>query len=88
MNQKLPQKSNLAAQPDEDRPVGCSPDPTHSAMTKAGLVQRRDTVRKLRELVKKAEKGDKKVLPEIREMLEERTELAWQLRNLAGWAAD
>ena len=47
---------------------------------------RRDTVRKLRELVKKAEKGDKKVLPETREILEERTELAWQFRNLAGLA--
>jgi hypothetical protein len=86
VNQKLPHKSELAVQPYEDRPVGCPPDPNLSAMTKAEIDARRDTVRKLRELVKKAEKGDKKVLPEIREILEERTELAWQFMNLAGLA--
>ena len=86
VNQKLPQKSSPAVQSYEDRPVGCPPDPNLSAMTKEELDQRRDTVGRLRELMRKAEKGDKKVLPEIREILEERTELAWQFRNLAGLA--
>ena len=86
MNQNLPQKSKSAVQSYEGRPVGCPPDPDLSAMTKEELDQRRDTVGRLRELMKKAEKGDKKVLPEIREILEESSELPWRFANLAGLA--
>ena len=86
MNQKLLQKSNSAVRPYEDRPVGSPPDPDLSAMTKEELEQRRNTVGRLRELMKKAEKGDKKVLPEIREILEQSPELPWRFANLAGLA--
>jgi hypothetical protein len=84
VNQKLPQKSNPAVQPYEDRPVGCPPDPNLCAMMKEELDQRRDTVGRLRELMKKAEKGDKKVLPEIREILEESPN---PYLSEAGWSA-
>jgi len=76
------QKSKLALQPYEDRPVGCPPDPDLSAMTKEELDTRRETVERLRGLVKKAEKGDKKAVPEIREILQQNPDLAWRFTNV------
>jgi hypothetical protein len=77
------QKNKLQLWPYEDRPVGCPLAPDLSAMTKEQIETRRDTVGRLKELVKKAEKGNKKVMPEIREILEESPELAWRFMNLA-----
>ena len=83
MNQEQMQKGKLALQPYEDRPVGCPPEPDRSAMTKEEIETRRETVGRLRELVKKAEKGNKKAVPEIRKILEESPELAWRYMTLA-----
>ncbi len=83
MNQEQVQKSKLALQPYDDRPVGCPPEPNRSAMTKEELETWRDTVGRLRELVKMAEKGTKKAIPEIRKILEESPELAWRYMTLA-----
>jgi hypothetical protein len=57
-------------------------------MTKEEIETRRDTVGRLRELVKKAEKGDKEGLPEIRKILKESPKLAWRIMDygkLAEW---
>jgi hypothetical protein len=43
----------------------------------------RETVGKLGELVKKAEKGTKKAIPEIRETLERHPHLSWKISNLS-----
>jgi hypothetical protein len=77
------QKHELALQHYEDRPVGCPPDPDLSAMTKEELDTRRDTVGRLRDLFKKAEKGNKKAVPEIREILQESPDLAWRFMDFA-----
>ncbi len=81
MRQEQIQQSRLASQPYEDRSVGCPPDPDLSAMTKEELETRRGTVGRLRDLVKKAETGDKKPLPDIRTILRESLELAWRIMN-------
>ncbi len=73
----------MALRPYEDRPVGCPPDPDLSAMTQEEIEARRDMVDRLNELVKKAEKGDKEVVPEIQEILKASPELAWQLMDYA-----
>jgi hypothetical protein len=84
-----PQKNNkLALQPYEDRTVGRPPSLDLSAMTKEELETCRATVEKLRELVKKAEKGNREGLPEIRKILKEDPELAWRIMDygkLAEW---
>ena len=64
------------------RPVGCTAVSTLAAMSKVELEERRETVARLRELTKKAEKGDKKVLLELRGILNGSPELAWHLVNL------
>jgi hypothetical protein len=64
------------------RPVGCPPSPDLAAMSKGEIKERRDVVARLRELTKKAEKGNKKVLPEIRKILDESPDLAWRLVNV------
>jgi hypothetical protein len=70
-----------ALRPYEDRPVGCPPAPDFSAMTEVEREAGRDTVGKLRELVKEAKGGDTTPLPEIREILRESPDLAWQIMN-------
>ncbi len=88
MNREVLQKGKLASQPYEDRSVGCPPDPDLSAMTKEELKTRRGTLERLREFTKKAEKGDKKAVPDIREILRESPELAWRIMDygkLAEW---
>jgi hypothetical protein len=82
VNQDQLQKSSLASQSYEDRPVGCPPGPDISAMTKEELKIRRDTVERLRELTKKAEQGDKGAVPEIREILEQSPDLAWRFTDV------
>ena len=51
------------------RQVGYSP-PDLTAMGKEEIDKRRETVARLRELTKKAEKGNKKAVPAIREILQ------------------
>jgi len=51
-------------------------------MTKEEREAHRDTVERLKELVEKAGKGDKKPLPEIRKILKESPDLAWQLLDV------
>ena len=82
MNQEQEQKGKLALQTYEDRPVGCPPDLDLSAMTKEERATRRDTVGRLKELTKKAQKGDRKAVPEIREILENSPDLAWRFTDV------
>ena len=51
------------------RQVGYSP-PDPSSMGEADLQERRETVARLRELVGRADKGDEKAVPAIREILD------------------
>ena len=83
MTEELTSKSKLAVQPYEDRPVGCPPGSDPAAMTKEEKEAHRNTVERLKELVEKAGKGDKNPLPEIRKILKESPELAWQLIDFA-----
>ncbi len=83
MTEKQAQKDKLALQPYEDRPVGCPPAPDLSAMTKEELDTRRDTVGRLKDLFKKAEKGNREAVPDIREILRESPDLAWQFVDFA-----
>ena len=88
MNREVLQKGKLASQPYEDRSVGCPLGPDLSAMTKEELKTRRGTLERLREFTKKAEKGDKKPVPEIQDILQESPELAWRYMDygkLAEW---
>ena len=74
--------------PYEDRAVGCPPDPDLSAMTKEELEARRDTLTRLKELTKKAEKGDKKARTGLHHILQESPDLAWRFMDygkLAEW---
>ncbi len=77
------QNNKLASKPYEDRSVGCPPSPNLSAMTEEERATRRDTVARLKELVKKAEKGDKKAVPAIRQILQQSPDLAWRLPDFA-----
>ena len=79
--ERAQKKNKLALQPYEDRPVGCPPDSELSAMTKEELETRRATLERLDVLVKKAEKGNKEDLPEIRKILKENPDLAWQIMD-------
>ena len=83
MTEELTPKSKLAIRRYEDRPVGCPPGSDPAAMTKKEKEAHRDTVERLEELVEKAGKGDKKPLPEIRKILKESPELAWQLLDVS-----
>ena len=88
MTEERAQKNKLTLQFYEDRSVGCPSGPALSAMTKEELEKRRETVGRLRELVNKAEKGNKEGLPEIRKILKESPELAWRIMDygkLAEW---
>ena len=58
MTEKPAQKNKLAVQHYEDRPVGSLQEPDLSAMTKEERDARRDTVERLSDLFKKAEKGN------------------------------
>ena len=82
MTEELPSKSKLPVRRYEDRPVGCPPGSDPAAMTKEEKEAHRNTVERLAELVEKAGKGDKNPLPEIRKILKESPELAWQLMDV------
>jgi hypothetical protein len=55
-------------------------------MTKEELDQRGDTVERLRGLFRRAEKGNKKAVPEIREILQKSPDLAWRFMDFATFA--
>jgi len=52
-------------------------------MTEEERATRRDTVKRLKELVNKAQKGDKKAVPAIRQILQQSPDLAWRLADFA-----
>ena len=66
MTENPQQKNRLAVRPYEDRPVGSLQEPDLAAMTKEERDARRATVERLSDSFKKAEKGDEKAVPEIR----------------------
>ena len=72
-------KNNL----DKRQPMGCSPAPDVSAISQAAMEESGRTLEKLRGLLGKAEKGDKNAVPEIRQILDERPDLAWQFVDVA-----
>ena len=83
MTKKTAQRNELAVQHYEDRPIGSLQEPDLAAMTKEERDARRDTVRRLSDLFKKAEKGDEKAVPEIRKILQESPDLAWRFMDFA-----
>jgi hypothetical protein len=82
VNQEPQVKSNRAPKTYKDRQVGYAPPPDLSAMTKEEVEARRDTVGRLTELVKRAEKGNKKAVPDIREILRDNPDLVWRFMDL------
>jgi hypothetical protein len=83
MTKELASKNKLTVQPYEDRPVGCPPGSDPAAMTQEEKEAHRNTVERLKELVEKVAKGDKNPLPEIRKILKESPDLAWQMMDFA-----
>jgi hypothetical protein len=77
-------KNNL----DKRRPAGDSPAPDVSAIGQAAMEEPGRTVEELRGLLGKAEKGDKDAVPEIRQILDEHPDLAWQFVDVAHIAED
>ena len=67
------------------RQVGNSP-PDPKLMSKTEIEQRRETLTRLRDLLKQTEKGDDKAVPAIREILDETPDLAWRSRNIGKMA--
>ena len=68
---------------DKRQQVGCSPAPNMSAISQAAMEESGRTLEKLRGLLGKAEKGDEDTVPEIRQILDERPDLAWQFVDVA-----
>ena len=68
------------------RQVGNSP-PDRKLMSKAEIEQRRETLTRLRDLLKQTEKGDEKAVPAIREILDETPDLACTRGTSAGGRA-
>ena len=54
-----------------------------SAISQAAMEESGRTLEKLRGLLGKAEKGDEDTVPEIRQILDERPDLAWQFVDVA-----
>jgi hypothetical protein len=78
-------KNNL----DKWRPVGDSPAPDMSTIGKGELKEESGrTVEKLRGLLRLAEKGEEDAVPEIRQILSEQPDLAWQFVDVAHIAED
>jgi len=67
------------------RQVGNSP-PDPNLMSKAEMEQRRETLTRLRDLLKQTEKGDEKAVPAIRKILDETPDLARSSRNIGKMA--
>ena len=64
------------------RPAGWPPSPDLVALSEDQVQERREIVARLEELTKRAEKGDRKVIPEIRGILDRSPDLAWRLVDL------
>jgi hypothetical protein len=67
----------------EYRPLGCPQPRELGAMGEEEREERRLTIKKLRELVEKADKGDGEAASGVREILGESPELAWDCLDLA-----
>ena len=67
------------------RQVGNSP-PDPKLLSKAEIEQRRETLTRLRDLLKQTEKDDEKAVRAIREILDETPDLAWRSRNIGKMA--
>ena len=76
-------KAGVELRPYRDLAVGRPADHALSSMAQEEREAYRETVGKLGELVKKAEKGTKEAVPEIREILEEHPRLSWKISNLS-----
>jgi hypothetical protein len=78
-------KNNL----DTRQPAGYSAAPDNmSTISKGELEEPRKTVEKLQDLLRKAEKGEEDAVPEIRQILNEHSDLAWQFVDVAQVAED
>jgi hypothetical protein len=64
------------------RPAGCPSSPDLAAKSEDEVQERREIVARLQELTKRAEKGERKVVPEMREILDGSPDLAWRLVDL------
>ena len=88
MNQVQIQKGKPAMHTYEDRSVGCPSALDLSAMTEEELETNRGRLKRLKELTKKAEKGDNKARTGLHHLLRESPDLAWQYMDygkLAEW---
>ena len=72
-------KNNL----DKRQPAGDSPAPDMSTISKGELEESGKTIEKLQDLLRKAEKGDEDVVPEVRQTLSEHPDLAWRFVDIA-----
>jgi hypothetical protein len=77
-------KNNL----DKRQPEGDSPAPDMSMISQGELEESEKTVKKLRDLLRLAEKGEEDAVPEIRHILDEHPDLAWQFVDIAKTAED
>jgi hypothetical protein len=77
-------KNNL----DKWRQAGDSPPPEMSAISKGEMEESGKTVKKLQDLLGKAQKGEKDAVPEIRQVLSGHPDLAWQFVDVARIAED
>ena len=76
-------KDGAALLPYRDLPVGRPAEADLPSMAQEEREAYRDTVSKLRDLVKKAEKGTREAVPEIREILNEHPQLSWRIMDLS-----
>jgi hypothetical protein len=64
-------------------PVGCPPQSNLATTSEEEVEERREIINRLLDLTEKAQKGNKKVVPEIRQILDRNPDLSWCLANLA-----
>ena len=64
-------------------PVGHPAPPNLAAMTKEEQDERREIVKRLDELTKKAEEDEEGAMTALREMLDDNPDLAWRLADFA-----
>ena len=79
-----PEKNNL----DKWQPAGGATAPGLPTIGKEELEEPDKTVEKLRDLLSLAERGEENAVPEIRRILNERPDLAWDFVDLAKVAED
>jgi hypothetical protein len=73
---------------DKRRPAGDSPAPAMSTISKGKLEVSEKTIKKLRDLLRLAEKAEKNAVPEIRRILSEHPDLAWHFVDVAETVED